>query len=939
MPARSSNGLSGDAGATRADTDAPGDLAGRTRIGRFHLLEELGAGGMGVVFAAYDPLLDRRVALKLVRRELANGHPHELLVREAKALARLDHPNVVRIHDVVIAGNDVVLSMELVNGETMGAWLARGPHPTSEVMRVLLAAGEGLAAAHRAGVVHRDFKPSNVLIARDGRVRVIDFGIAGDVGGVAGGPPPVSIDREAPATALAVDSDTPVAAAPAMLPHGTPRFAAPEQRAGQPVDQRSDQWSFSVIALDALGTPRPCLGAALRRGAAPSPAARWGDLGPILRAMRRDLGRPRRLALRVAMVSATLVAVATGVVAGWAWTGAGRTLAPCALDALAPADVLDPATRARLTGTWLAGAPSTASRQLSTLFARLDAYRATWRREWQAACRATRVTGEQSERLLDARIACLDRGLEAARHLIALAHMPSVDHELAVDATIGLPQLEACAATARRRSALDAPPREAVPITLRLERLHVQQALHAASALSEARATAEDARRAGYAPVIAEALLELSRAEARAGQPDIAIATAEQAYFTAIGGRDDEHALSAAGLLVGLLGATTGDRAAWRSWAQHGEALASRYAGEAPLEAEIDLRLGLGAAYARDGNYLEAKRQGERAVVIDEANGSRVIEARSLLAYALSLLGDLRGAREMRERVLVVAEQMHGPRHGSTTIARYDLAMSLADDGSYELAERHLRRGLELAGTEPGPAALLRAKFALGLGFVEQIVGDLEAARAHLQTALALRQDAYGPDGLPVGDTLGQLANLEMLRRDPPAADAALARSIAILEARLGADHRLTALAVGNRGILAVEQADPRGGLRGIDRALRVLDRDHPNRELQAAVLELHAYRASALLAVGRVAEAARAIDRGRAIVDRVIEPTYGTSRARLWFVQGQLAARRGDHAAVPALVERALAASTDRALPVARLRQSILAWRQGQRTAIAPPE
>src|SRR4051812_25935534 len=173
-----------------------------SRFGRFRVLERLGAGAMGVVHAAYDPELDRGVALKLVN---VPGRSREIALAEAKALARLSHPNVVPIHDVGIEGDWVYIVLELVRGETLDRW-AKG-RGAREIIDAYRQAGEALAAAHAAGLVHRDFKPTNALVGRDGRVRVVDFGLACEA----------STTSERPSIA------------------GTPRYMSPEQAAGQPV--------------------------------------------------------------------------------------------------------------------------------------------------------------------------------------------------------------------------------------------------------------------------------------------------------------------------------------------------------------------------------------------------------------------------------------------------------------------------------------------------------------------------------------------------------------------------------------------------------------------------------------------------------------------------------------------------------------------------------
>src|SRR5262249_44441738 len=148
-------------------------------IGRYVVLDRLGSGTMGVVVSAIDPTLDRRVAIKLVRAEQTGTTVgRQRLLREAQAMARLAHPNVVTVFEVGEYAERVFLAMEYIRGSTLGAWLAHPGRTQREIVGAFLAAGRGLAAAHRAGIVHRDFKPANVLVDTDGRVRVADFGLA-----------------------------------------------------------------------------------------------------------------------------------------------------------------------------------------------------------------------------------------------------------------------------------------------------------------------------------------------------------------------------------------------------------------------------------------------------------------------------------------------------------------------------------------------------------------------------------------------------------------------------------------------------------------------------------------------------------------------------------------------------------------------------------------
>ena len=244
-----------------ADTDEAGQAASYLTsqvirrgalIDRYLVLDELGAGGMGVVHAAYDPQLDRKVAIKLVRDGEGAGSSarRDRLLREARAMARLDHHNVVRVFDAGttrIGGTEqVFVTMELVDGEPLGAW-AKG-RGWREILGALIAAGRGLAVAHAAGVVHRDFKPDNVLVDRTGRARVGDFGLATPAGEMA------TPDATSPPDDLTQTG--------AIM--GTPAFMAPEQHRGDPVDARADQFAFCVTAWLLLYRTHPFAGEPLR---------------------------------------------------------------------------------------------------------------------------------------------------------------------------------------------------------------------------------------------------------------------------------------------------------------------------------------------------------------------------------------------------------------------------------------------------------------------------------------------------------------------------------------------------------------------------------------------------------------------------------------------------------------------------------------------------
>jgi len=220
------------------------------KIGRFVVVGQLGKGGMGVVYAAHDRELDRQVALKVMRSAAATQEERMRMLREGQAMARITHPNVITVYEVGVEGDLVFLAQELLDAGTLGEWLER-PRTEAEILEKFIAAGRGLEAAHAAGLVHRDFKPHNVLLGKDGRVRVADFGLARALGPEGEDMPAATRANMARARLEEATSPmSPLTRTGAVM--GTPMFMAPEQHEGQAADARSDQFAFSVALYHAL---------------------------------------------------------------------------------------------------------------------------------------------------------------------------------------------------------------------------------------------------------------------------------------------------------------------------------------------------------------------------------------------------------------------------------------------------------------------------------------------------------------------------------------------------------------------------------------------------------------------------------------------------------------------------------------------------------------
>jgi formylglycine-generating enzyme required for sulfatase activity len=321
----------------------PPPLDTGAQIGRYLIIERVGGGAMGDVYGAYDPELDRKIALKLLKG--SEPSPDETarsrLLREAKAMARVAHPNVIAVHDVGIVDQQIFLAMEFLSGGTLKSWLAARPVGWREVVDVFAAAGRGLAAAHGAGLVHRDFKPDNVLLDGLGHPRVVDFGLARDAG--VGAQPDSAAGARAAAEEIPGNRLATVTRKGAIM--GTPAYMAPEQIAGDRTDQRTDQFSFCVALYEALYGVRPFHGESLLqqlhnvtegrlepppddrevppwirravlRGLKADPAERWPSMALLIAALEDDPGarHRRRLLVGVAATLALAVVVAVGQV-------------------------------------------------------------------------------------------------------------------------------------------------------------------------------------------------------------------------------------------------------------------------------------------------------------------------------------------------------------------------------------------------------------------------------------------------------------------------------------------------------------------------------------------------------------------------------------------------------------------------------------------------
>jgi len=757
-------------------TETPGDYGfpPGTSVGRYVLGERLGAGGMGVVYAAHDRKLDRAVALKLLRPD-ASGHveAHRQLVREAQTLARLAHPNVVNVHDIGDFEGRVYVDMELVTGRTLAQWLEAGERPWEVVLDVFLQAGRGLAAAHAVGIVHRDFKPDNVLVGDDGRVRVADFGIA-----LLGPRPQRAFGEPAGdgANEASSESET-TTGAPVVRSHsrsigrtGTPAYMAPEQRRDGTADARSDQYSFCVALHEAMcgerprdssksgksnsppaavdRKPPPWLEQAIARGLSKDPDQRYPSMDALLETLVSE-PRRRRQRRRLAAMS---VAAAGFLAAGVGWGSAhNRASAPplCRGAEAKLAGVWDAERKDAVQRAFLAVQKPFAADAWSGVQRALDAYATAWVATRTEACEATRVRGEQSDQILGLRMACLDdraAALNAVSEVFSHADEGVVLH--AFGAAQELPRLAPCSDTkwllARVKPPADpATAAKVAELHVRLARVKaLDDSAQYSEALPIARGLVADAEPIGDRQVQAEALYALGSLLGRTSDLAGAEPALRQAASVADAAGDDALRVRAWGALLFYTVGEGGKFDLIPVFQEEAKGALARLGGDDDVEANY--LEDLGAAFLSAGKLAEARQSDEKAAEIEARtfghDSWQEAIALTNLGIAHAAAGEGGAALDALEGALAIDERQLGPSHPHVASAENAMGGALMEEGKPAEAEPHARRAVSVADGTLGEEELSRYVFDLGEVLVAE--GKLDDALASYQRALALMSKA-----------------------------------------------------------------------------------------------------------------------------------------------------------------------------------------------------
>ncbi len=820
-------------------------------VGRYVMIERVGAGGMGVVYAAYDPDLDRKIALKLLLPspdgQGADPEATVRLQREAQATARLNHPNVVTVHDVGRLDSGVFIAMEYLEGGTLGQWVDSSDRSLEELLARYVEAGRGLAAAHEAGLVHRDFKPENVLLGSDGRARVADFGLAlrHEVEPITEG----SSDSLATETSLTRTG----------VLMGTPAYMSPEQHLGEPADARSDQFSYCVALYEALYGQRPWAGdtiatlcasvledapreqsaefpsrvrRAIQRGLARDPEQRWPSMDALLAVLSPDPTARRR----TWWLAAAGVAV-VGIGTAW-WLGTRASDKPCTGGAQRLAEVWNPDRAETLTTAMRTTGLTYVEPVVQTVSSELDRYGDAWVEAYTEACRATRVLGEQSELLLDRRVSCLDRRLVALDATVdVLIQADEQTIQRAVKTVGSLPPLRSCS----NRDALLAvvPPPEdpdaiAAVANARSSIARAEALIatgHYDEALEVSLLAIEQIDGLDYALIRAEALRSKGRALQERAELQQSVSVLEHGFRLALASGDDELAAHIAAELTYIEGYQRHKGERGRLWSDHAEALAQRVGSPPELVGHVSSSRG--ALLYEQGQMPESTATYQRSLAaLIEAHGDEhelVWSARSNLAGIYGSTGKHELALPLQKEVISAAERLKGPEHPDMALYLTNYAATLTRAKRTSEALEYFTRGLEIQQQRFGPEHPELSAMLSNIGALYYEIGQLDRAEQYIERALRCARN--GDDPLIESLALAQMANLLSGRGEHENAIRLYLQVLEVQQSHRG-DHPLVATTMINLSLEAGAQEQWEDARRWAEKVLALVERaelsEHP---------------------------------------------------------------------------------------------------------------
>jgi eukaryotic-like serine/threonine-protein kinase len=802
-------------------------VAEGARVGRYVVLERIGEGGMGVVLRAYDPKLRREIALKVMRpsTKMRGGEGQQRMLREAQALARLNDPHVVAVYDAEITDDGVYIAMEYVEGRTLRAWLREGSHTWREALEMVLAAARGLAAAHRAGVVHRDVKPGNVLIGEDGRVRLTDFGLARE-----DDDPPPGSESFTPAGEQDEETDgsSPLTQVGTVL--GTPAYMAPEQHERQVADARSDQYALCVMLWEALYGRRPFQGAneealaeaklrgpALRpstsvpewmhtlllRGLCVDPGERWTSVDALVDAFASGQGKARRRRVFTGLGLATCTVLA-GV--SWQQWQRARQVTACEEAGASVSEVWNDDARTKLRTAMIETGVSHADATADRVMPWLDAQAEAWQAARTEACLDAEVHGTWDLDMLDRALWCLDeRWMELDALVTELSSPEARNVQRAVQAAAALGRVTACRNVDVLRRPSNRPEERRDEVRAVRAELSRAGALERTGAYDEGLAVARQAllqaKALGWKPLVATALLRVGSLLERKGEYVEAKQVTEAAFFEAAKAGASEVAAPAAVELVLTIGMRLGQPEEGLGWSRHAEVALASLPDVAGLQEASHLN-NLGLVHHANGSTEEAIALLGRALAIrEEALGSEHPDVAAILnnlASVYSSDGPSEEAKALLERALAIWEQTLGPEHPDVAVSLNNLAGIEYATGSPEAALPLFEQALATWEKTLGPDHPNVATCLINLGSIQASMKSFAEAKRFYARALDIRERMLGPEHPEVMVVLDLLGRTNFADGTYDVAEAFYARAMTTREETLGPEHADVAVSLVN---------------------------------------------------------------------------------------------------------------------------------------------
>ena len=774
-------------------------------------------------------------------------------------MARLSHANVIRVYDVGVAGQTVFVAMEHIAGTTLKGWLAAAVRRSDEILAIFAQAGRGLAAAHDAGLVHRDFKPSNVLVSDDGRVLVTDFGLAR-----------AATDAEGHWIESEDSGSSPpertVTRGGAVV--GTPAYMAPEQHQKHAIDARADQFSFCVSLWRALYGAPPFAGdnlrallasivrgrlvepppsarvpahvrVALTRGLAADPAARFPSMRALLDALGDDpLRRRRRLragALAVALLAAGL---------GAAWS-LGRRVSqqPCSALGDRFAGVWDPSVRSQLHDAFVATGVPWAETTFASVARQLDRRQAAWKAMRLASCEATRVQKVQSDSMFDLRAQCLERRIRDLSVFVdGMRRVDVAAMRTAAAEAAGVADVSDCGdvSSLRRRAALPDDPQRRGAIEAVERDSAKAQALVAGGRSGEAEpgvaGLVDRARAAGYAPLLAETLAMAGQVEDRLTHLPAAEKLFSESALAADAGGDDERRFDDELSLIKVVGYERERAADGALHAERAEAILQRLGDQPRRRAGLDWNLSVQSWWY--GRYDEARKRIEHGIALLERvdpNGPDLVRALHMLAITQQELKDFTGSLASEERARAIGEKVLGADHPVVAQSWETSGGTLRLMGRYDDAERHLKKGLTLVEAGSGPQSSDVASALHNLGTLDLQRDRFDEAIGYFQRADAIDRKLFGPDHSRVADIDEVLASALSQTGRKAEAEAMFERVIAIYRGHFGADSPVTASAERHFGDHYLRSGQPARAMSLYEESLRAVEASQGKKSAQVS--------------------------------------------------------------------------------------------------------